>query len=200
MKGHSLPYNRSTLQKSEPHKKETLIYKQSFLLNLAGSSQVSPKKANFPTQTRLWLREWNRPRRLHNDMGHLGFERVLDLVRRRFFWPKMQRDIHHFVTAVCTCHKDKPQTRPPTSCTAANPNRCSVSVVSVDFLHLERSRGGYEYILLIVDHFTRYAQTYPIRNKRFRRRSLKTLFPDLASQVDCIMTRVVNLGAGYSET
>ncbi len=27
---------------------------------------------------------------LHNDMGHLGIERTLDLVRARFYWPKMQ--------------------------------------------------------------------------------------------------------------
>ncbi|KAG1936440.1 interleukin-1 receptor accessory protein-like 1-A [Pimephales promelas] len=35
---------------------------------------------------------------LHQDMGHLGVERTLDLVRERFYWPQMSRDVEHFVS------------------------------------------------------------------------------------------------------
>ena len=98
-------------------------------------------------------------------MGHLGVERVLYPTRERFFWPRMKRDIEHFVTRVCGCLK---QRRPHIEPRAPMENIYSSALfelVSIDFVHLERSSDGYEYILAIVDHFTRFAQAYATKNK-----------------------------------
>ena len=103
-------------------------------------------------------------RELHSNMGHLGSERVYQLARERFYWPNMQRDINHYVTSCCPCVKDKQprlQTRSPLeSLTSSSP----FELLSVDFLKLEKA-SGYEYLLVIVDHFTRYAEVYPTKSK-----------------------------------
>ena len=102
---------------------------------------------------------------LHQEMGHLGAHRVIQLARERFYWPKMEIDIIHFVTQACPCLKQcQPSlsTRAPlTSVTTSSP----FELVLIDFLHLEQNSGGYEYILVIADHFTRFAQAYPTKNK-----------------------------------
>ena len=87
---------------------------------------------------------------LHGKMGHLSSERVVQLAQERFYWPYLAKDIHHYVDHVCQCLKRK------------KPNRENSSepfeLVSVDYLHLDRSKGGYEYLLVVVDHFTRFVQ------------------------------------------
>ena len=105
-------------------------------------------------------------KQLHDDMGHQGVERVWALTRERVYWPHIYRDIDNYIRNECTCVKDrKPQHAvraplKPISSTAP------FELVSIDFLHLERCAGGYEYILVVMDHFTRFAQVYPTRNKK----------------------------------
>ena len=35
---------------------------------------------------------------LHQEMGHLGADRVIQLARERFHWPKLESDIIHLST------------------------------------------------------------------------------------------------------
>ena len=78
-------------------------------------------------------------REFHQQMGHLGPERVVQLCRERFFWPQMQEDITHFVTKVCNCLKQRkpnvPIRAPLQSFVASSP----FVLISIDFMHLERS-------------------------------------------------------------
>ena len=66
----------------------------------------------------------------------------------------MQKEIEHYVARTCTCLKQKTPCKetwaPLTSIVTTQPSE----LVSIVFLHLDKCAGGYEYILVIIDHFT----------------------------------------------
>lgn len=101
---------------------------------------------------------------LHIDLGHLRAERVLSCVRDRFYWAHMSSEIERYVTQECQCIKDKKPHVQRKAALQPITSTCPLELVSIDFLHLARCKGGFEYLLVVMDHYTRFAQVYATRN------------------------------------
>ena len=101
-------------------------------------------------------------------MGHLDADRLINLARARFYWPYLQKGITQYISAKCRCLKQ----RAPTLRTRAHlqpiTNTAPFQVVPLHFVLSEKGSGGYEYILVIMDHFTPYALAYATRDKSAR--------------------------------
>ena len=88
----------------------------------------------------------------HDQIGHLGQDRVLELLRDRFFWSGMQMDVASYINSCPRCIRRKSQPD-----TATQP----LELIHLDYLQIEPSKGNIENVLIVTDHFTRYAQAYP---------------------------------------
>ena len=102
---------------------------------------------------------------LHEKMGHLGSEKVIELAQKIFYWPYMGREIDFYIRKKCTCVINKKPNIPERA--LLNPIEATYpfEMVAIDFLHLDRCKGGFEYVLVVTDHFTRFTQAYATRNK-----------------------------------
>ena len=99
---------------------------------------------------------------LHDKFGHPGRERTTSLIKDRFYWIGMHQDIENWIKNCnrCVHRKSTNQRAPLVNIQSSYP----LELVCMDFLTLEQSKGGYQHILVITDHFTRFAQAIPTRN------------------------------------
>lgn len=104
-------------------------------------------------------------RGVHDDVGHPGREKSLWLARQRFYWPGIESDFAQRIKGCrpCVCRKT-PQV-PAAGLVPIETSR-PMQLVCMDFLKLDKSMGGYEDVLVITDHFTRYAKAIPCRNQK----------------------------------
>ena len=97
---------------------------------------------------------------LHVKLAHIGVEKVVDLAQQRFYWPRMASDIKNFIQTECRCVANKARNQkeraPLVPIQATHP----FQMVSLDYCHLDRCKGNFEFALVVTDHFTRFCQIY----------------------------------------
>ncbi|KAI8482362.1 hypothetical protein Bbelb_399530 [Branchiostoma belcheri] len=94
---------------------------------------------------------------LHDQAGHFGIARTFDLVESRFFWVGMRGDISLYVQTCQHCGLRKLPNHTIRSPLVSVKTSAPLELVCMDYLSVEKSVGGYENILVITDHFTRFA-------------------------------------------
>ena len=104
---------------------------------------------------------------IHSEMGHPGRDKTFAMARLRFYWPSMHADVEWYIKNCKRCVLRKTPTTeraPLTNIHTYQP----LELVCVDYLSLEQSKGGIQNILVITDHFTKYAQAIPTKNQTAR--------------------------------
>lgn len=101
---------------------------------------------------------------LHDDSGHLGFDKTYGFIRERFYWPRMKTDVEQYCQSCARCvqRKTLPKTVAPLShMSSSGP----LDLVCMDFLSIEPDSSNTCNVLVITDHYTRYAQAFPTKNQ-----------------------------------
>ena len=99
----------------------------------------------------------------HDQVGHLGKDRVLELLRDQFYWPGMHTDVASYLNSCPRCLRRKSQTdqAPLLNIEVNQP----LELVHLDYLKIKPSKGNVENVLIVTDHFTRYAQAFPSKSQ-----------------------------------
>ena len=101
----------------------------------------------------------------HPSSGHFGVQRTLQRAEATCYWPFMRQDITKHCSTCMACEAFRsPNPRhqaPLRNISTDHP----LQMVFADIAELPTSRRGYRYILVIIDHFTKYVNIYPMKNQ-----------------------------------
>ena len=105
-------------------------------------------------------------KQLHDDHGHQGVERTINLIRERCFWPNMWPEIEkycHHCNRCLVAKANQPKVRTfPGNIMASAP----LEILAIDFTVLEKSTDGRENVLVITDIFSKFTQAYPTLDQK----------------------------------
>ena len=105
---------------------------------------------------------------LHHDaQGHRGITQTYLSIKKHLWWPKLKGDVTYWCNSCteCAVMKNTPQHKAPLrNLQAGKPHE----IVAMDFVGPMSSptKQGNVYLLVLVDHFTRYAQAIPLPNRQ----------------------------------
>ena len=136
-----------------------LLFRCGLLYRKVFDGQLQENKFQFILPKPYWKRSMEA---CHDNMGHLGIERTTSLLKDRFYWPSMIEDVELHIRSCPRClrFKAQPEKAELNPIIATRP----MELVHIDYLTIEapeNSRSSKDInILVITDHFTRYAQAH----------------------------------------
>lgn len=96
----------------------------------------------------------------HQHTGHQGLERTLYLLRKNFYWGKMESSVRGWIQTCprCVLRKSRPEGKAPLVPILPS---APMEILAIDFLTLGRPTDRFQNILVMTDLFTKYAWAVP---------------------------------------
>ena len=98
--------------------------------------------------------------RSHDQMGHQGVHKVYNRIQKRFEWPGLKKDCEKWISACLSCQQAKEPRKlkfPLQSIETSGFNE----VVQIDHQKICMTATGYNQVLVMIEHFTKYAEAAP---------------------------------------
>ena len=156
------------------HSRSHLLFRCGLLYWKVFDGQLQENKFQFILPQSYWKQALEA---CHENMGHLGIERTTALLKDHFYWPSLVENVERHIKSCPQClrFKTQPEGAELNPIIATRP----LELVHIDYLTIEaptNSKSGKDVdVLIITDHFTRYAQAH-ITSSQKARTVAKTLW------------------------
>ena len=135
--------------------KDSLLYRMS-------------KPPNKPFRQQLLLPQEFREtvfQSLHDQSGHLGFDKTYGLIQERFYWPRMKTQVEKYCKSCPRCIQRKTLPKRVAELSHLN-SEGPMDLICMDFLTIEPDSRNICNVLVVTDHYTRYAQAFATKDQK----------------------------------
>ena len=98
--------------------------------------------------------------RSQDQMGHQGSDKVRQRILKRFEWPGMKKACEKWVAACLSCQQVKDPKKLQSALQSIDSSEFN-EVVQIDHVKISMTDNGYNQVLVMIDHFTKYAEAVP---------------------------------------
>ena len=105
-------------------------------------------------------------RSVHNDMGHQGLERTLELLRERVYWPTMADDASQWVSRCTCCQVAQGTYTDPKPKIGQLESNNPLDLLCLDFTKIDPSKTGKENVLVMTDAFSKFSVAVVTPNQK----------------------------------
>ena len=125
------------------------------------SNKHNPAKVFVPVKLRPILAI-----KFHNDHFHLGASKVIELIRRIYFWPGLSQDVTDFVQScnICVARKGSATNQIPPLLHLPRPSG-QWQIAYMDHISFSEPCNGYKHVLTYICGFSRFLITVPVRDQ-----------------------------------
>ncbi|XP_061918090.1 uncharacterized protein LOC133659350 [Entelurus aequoreus] len=97
--------------------------------------------------------------------GHLGYDKTLNRVMVRFYWPGLRADVRRWCAACSDCQLVNPAATPKAPLRPLPLMEVPFERIGMDLIGpFHPSTRGYRFVLVLVDYATRYPEAVPLRS------------------------------------
>ena len=105
-------------------------------------------------------------RTCHDDIGHVGIDKVVDNINRVYWFPKLREKVKKYIANCLKCVEFSPTSGKREGYLHSLPKgNIPFQTIHVDhYGPLEKSGRGFKHILSVVDGFTKFIRLYPCKS------------------------------------
>ena len=95
--------------------------------------------------------------------GHFGIKRTIRKIAVNYWWPSLQQDVTDYVSSCEACSREKQRRRSPILPVGSAPQPAyPFHIISIDHVGPLEKSEDFKFILVIIDHFSRWAIAVPV--------------------------------------